>query len=339
MILNGLTYDYPKMTTSLPTTPTGYLQPPTHSPITALTYSSSLGQYILLGTASRQITLHNPTTGSTIQSYSAHGYSISALSIAPDNASFASSGGDKAVFLWDVAKAVTIKRFAGHESRVEDVAMGGVTVREDGGEGGDRGAAGRAGLGQVVVSGSFDKTVRVWDVRGGGRMGCVMVLPEAKDGVLSVGCDDNCLWSGSTDGRVREYDLRRGLLREDVIGAPVTSVTASRDGGAFLVGSLDGKIRLMDRRDGRCLATYEGHKNTEYRVWSRLVGRDEDAVISGSEDGKVVLWDRARGGKPSESLEASRTGKLVSCVAYNPATNGWASGGSDSRVTLWGPQK
>ena len=329
---------------TLPLTPSGTL-PPYPSAITALTYSSSLGQYILLGTSGRQIALHNPSSTSPIQNYAAHGYSISSLSVAPDNRTFASVGGDRAVFLWDVATAVTLKRFAGHESRVEDVSFGGVTVRADdsgGSAGASTGAgknAGAGALGQVIISGSFDKTVRLWDVRGGGKGGCIMVLAEAKDGVLSVGCDEHSVWSGSTDGRIREYDVRQGMLREDVIGAPVTCVTGTRDGAAFLVGSLDGRVRLMDRRDGRCLVTYGGLRNGEYRIWSRVAGLEEERVISGSEDGKVVVWDKAQGDEPVAVLEASSARKLVSCIAYNPVSNGWASGGADGIVTLWGLQR
>ena len=47
------------------------------------------------------------------------------LAVAQDNARFASVGGDKAVFLWDVASATTLRRFTGHAARVNAVAWGG----------------------------------------------------------------------------------------------------------------------------------------------------------------------------------------------------------------------
>lgn len=333
---------------ALPTTPSGSLKPPSSGPITALTYSSSLGQYLLLGTASRQIHLHNPSRGGpAIQTYSAHGYQVSSLAIAPDNATFASAGGDRAVFLWDVARAVTIRRFVGHEARVDSVAFGGVTVGKDG-TGDNTGGGGVVGtLGQVLVSGSFDKTVRLWDVRGGGKQGCVMTLGEARDGVLTVGCDPDeaRVWSGGADGRLREYDIRQGMLREDAIGSPVTCVTMARNHAAddsaacFLVGSLDGKIRLMDRRDGSCLTTFAGHRNSEYKIRNRAAGSEGQYVISGSEDGKIAVWGRTTGGLPIASLSGPTPEKLINCIAYNLKTNGWASGGSGGSVTLWGAQR
>lgn len=60
-----------------------------------------------------------------MQTYSAHGYEVLDLSVAHDNARFASVGGDKQVFLWDVSTARTLRRWAGHFARVNCVAFGG----------------------------------------------------------------------------------------------------------------------------------------------------------------------------------------------------------------------
>src|SRR5690606_36920062 len=119
----------------------------------------SPGTYILTGSSDRSIRLYNPNTttaatttfpqlgstsltsaappgkgapipqGKLIQTYSAHGYEVLSLSVSSDNQRFASSGGDRSVFLWDVATAQTIRRFGGaaggHTSRVNCVRFGG----------------------------------------------------------------------------------------------------------------------------------------------------------------------------------------------------------------------
>lgn len=61
------------------------------------------------------------------------------------NARFASCGGDRSVFLWDVATQQTIKKFQGHSGKVNAVAF-----NEDE---------------SVLASGSFDTTVRLWDLK------------------------------------------------------------------------------------------------------------------------------------------------------------------------------
>lgn len=72
---------------------------------------------------------------------------------APDNASFASCGGDKAVLIWDVASGTITRRLQGHFGKIN-------VVRYAGG-----GAGAKDGAGNVVVSGSFDSKVMLWDMR------------------------------------------------------------------------------------------------------------------------------------------------------------------------------
>ena len=62
-----------------------------------------------------------------------------------DNSKFVSCGGDRSVFLWDVMTGNTIRRIAGHMGRINVVEF-----NDDA---------------SVVVSGSYDSTVRIWDIR------------------------------------------------------------------------------------------------------------------------------------------------------------------------------
>jgi len=96
--------------------------------------------------------------------------------------------------------------------------------------------------------------------------------------------------SGSVDGHVRTYDLRMGELRADYIGHPVTSIVPTVDGQTLLVASLDSRIRLLDRADGRVLNTFEGHANGSYRSRA-CFGHGEATVIAGDEEGRVWAWD------------------------------------------------
>ncbi len=208
------------MTSQLPSTPIARLTGH-KGPIHALTYSAGTGQYLLSGSSDRTINLYNPskapslssedssvksTTPSPalVQSYTgAHAHEILTLAVASDNSRFVSGGGDKTVFLWDVATAKTLRRYGGgaggHGGRIECVAFGGE---------GD----------SVVVSGSFDSSVRLWDTKSrDGRP--LMVLSEARDSVSCLVVGEAEVVAGSVDGRVRGYDLRMGVISVDVIGS------------------------------------------------------------------------------------------------------------------------
>lgn len=69
----------------------------------------------------------------------------------------------------------------------------------------------------VVVSGSFDGTVRFWDTKGGGGRP-IMVLNEAGDSVSCLEVRGEVVVTGCVDGRVRWYDLRMGMVATDVVG-------------------------------------------------------------------------------------------------------------------------
>jgi mitogen-activated protein kinase organizer 1 len=332
-------------------------------PVHALTYSSSPSTYILTGSSDRSIRLYNPSrppSTSTnplepprptqlIQTYSAHGYEVLDISVASDNATFASAGGDRSVFLWDVSTAQTIRRFGGnhgHTARINAVTFGG------------QGDA-------VLVSGSFDASVRIWDVRSQNTRP-IMVLEEARDSVSCVLCGGSGqgeyeILSGSVDGRVRCYDLRAGRLETDVVGASVTSLRRTRDGKGVLVGSLDSCVRLMDRDGGGLLRSYkgEGWRNEEFRMRSAF-GGNERWVLCGNEEvkgdeGEVVVWDtltgkvveriRVEGSKVEGKKKIGRDGKekekrnVISCVTWKENGRGdqWCCAGTDGIVTVFGP--
>lgn len=120
------------------------------------------------------------------------------IAVAEANDRFVSVGGDKSVFLWDVATAQTLRRWAGHGGRVNACAL--------------------AGEGEsVVVSGSYDSTVKLWDTKARSERP-LMTLSEAKDSVSTIDVSGTEIVAGSIDGKVRCYDVRKGLVETDVIG-------------------------------------------------------------------------------------------------------------------------
>ena len=128
----------------------------------------------------------------------AHSHEVLDLAVSFDNARFASVGGDKQVFLWDVATARTLRRWAGHFGRVNCVGFAG----DDS---------------SVVASGSYDATVRLWDCKSQSTKP-IQIFDEARDSVSSLHVVGHEIVTGSVDGRMRIYDLRMGMMFVDVLG-------------------------------------------------------------------------------------------------------------------------
>lgn len=133
-----------------------------------------------------------------MQTYNAHGYEVLDIAVASTNDRFVSVGGDKTVFLWDVATAQTLRRWSGHAGRVNTCAFAGDEEC-------------------VVVSGSYDSTVKLWDTKARGERP-LMTFTEARDAVSSVDVAGHEVTAGCVDGRVRCYDMRMGQIEVDVVG-------------------------------------------------------------------------------------------------------------------------
>lgn len=82
----------------------------------------------------------------------------------------------------------------------------------------------------VVVSGSFDATVRVWDGRSSSGK-AVQVLEGAGDSVSGVEVRGWEILAGGVDGRVRVWDVRMGVVCVDCIGCRFSACLERRRGG------------------------------------------------------------------------------------------------------------
>ena len=130
---------------------------------------------------------------------------------------------DGGVMLWDIAASapVALAGLEGHNSVVRDIKT-------------------TAAAGNMVLSGSDDKTMRLWDLRNCSR--CVRTM-EGHDSlcVHSVDMDGHChtAVSGTWDNAVRLWDLGSGRCMEthtthDDLGALVRDVVMHESGGIFL---------------------------------------------------------------------------------------------------------
>ncbi|KAJ3062499.1 WD repeat-containing protein 83, partial [Podochytrium sp. JEL0797] len=267
------------------------------------------GEYVATGGADRSVKLWNPHTGLCVKTYAGHGKEVLGIAISTDNTKFASAGGDKAAILWDVATGRSIRKFTGHAARINAVAFNFDA--------------------SVVVTASYDATVRFWDCRSQSYTP-IQVLTEAKDSVSSVQVTQQDVLTGSVDGKLRVYDIRMGLCTVDDVGHSITSARFSNDLNCILASTLDSTIRLFDKENGEMLASYQGHKNGDYKIISTL-SNDDAQVWSGSEDGRICCWDLVEG-TMEYSIDAhgkAPMGKLVTCVAYHPSEDALISTSTD----------
>ena len=149
------------------------------------------------------------------------------------------------------------------------------------------------------VSGSYDKTLRVWDAASGA---CERVLEGHTSSVVCVSVlPDGRVVSGSSDNALRMWDAASGACERVLEGhlSWVRCVSVLPD-GRVVSGSSDNTLRVWDAASGACERVLEGHMS-----WVRCVSVLPDGrVVSGSDDKTLRVWDAARVGRCQRRVRA-----------------------------------
>jgi hypothetical protein len=167
--------------------------------------------------------------------------------------------------------------------------------------------------GQKIVSGSWDKTVRVWDAQTGAQLA---VLEGHSREVVSASFspDGQQIVSGSFDKTVRVWNTRADNQIAVLKGhsAEVFSASFSPDGQQIVSGSLDNTVRVWNAQTGNQIAVLEGHSA---EVTSASFSPDGQQIVSVSDDMTVRVWN-ARTGNHIVVLEGN--GEEVVSASFSP---------------------
>ncbi len=147
--------------------------------------------------------------------------------------------------------------------------------------------------GDLVVSGSTDETLRVWDPDSGESL---RTIGGATLGVraLAVSPDGQRVVAGCKDGIVREFSLQDGVLIRELTGhrGYVRAVAYTPSGVRLLSAAGDGTIRVWEDGDEPVQVLHE-HRGGVLAV---DVSPDGEFAISGGRDGTVRYWALGGGG-------------------------------------------
>ena len=185
--------------------------------------------------------------------------------------------------------------------------------------------------GNTLASGSWDRTVYLWDPH---TATLKRTLPGRPGWVYSVAFspDGNTLASGSDDGTVYLWDPHTATLKNTLTGHTdfVWSVAFSPDGDTLASGSWDDTVRLWDVETGDLIDTFTGHTASVHSV---AFSPDGNTLASGSWDRTVRLWD------PHTATLKNTLGHTrdVHSVAFSPDGNTLTSVSDDGTVRLWDP--
>ncbi|MGP4047093.1 nSTAND1 domain-containing NTPase [Streptomyces sp. 2A115] len=199
--------------------------------------------------------------------------------------------------------------------------------------------------GRILATASYDRTVRLWDVRDPARpkqLGKPLTGHESWVSSAVFSPDGRTLASASDDGTIRLWDVRDpGHPRP--LGEPLTGhdgtiylLTFSPDGRTLASAGEDRTVRLWNVADPLRPTALEALTGHTAAVRSVAFSPDGRMLAAGGDDDTIRLWDTAdpRRPKPIDRVLTGHT-DLVHSVAFSPDGRTLASGSSDDTIRLW----
>ncbi|XP_060929812.1 protein Atg16l2 isoform X2 [Limanda limanda] len=252
------------------------------------------------GSLTHRATLDGSTEGITCVDFDSTGSRILAASY------------DKSALLWRLDDSVPKLILTGHSKKVT--------------------AARFSPLLHQVVTGSADRTIRLWDLH---RAACVQVVDVASY-CSDLVCSENVIISGHYDCKIRIWDTRAvGCAQELPARGKVTSLDLSSDHRQLLSCCRDDCLQLVDlrrRSNDRTCFRAEGFKCGSDST-KAVISPDGCFLAAGSADGAVYIWNVSNGNL--ETRLPDKHSSSISAVSWSPSGQYVVSVDKSRRAVLW----
>lgn len=198
--------------------------------------------------------------------------------------------------------------------------------------------------GQILISGSYDKTVKQWTIEDGNLIQNCYDNSSAIQSI-AVSYDGKIIASGGEDGKIYFWETETGIKRGSLQGnnKAVKSLNFSGNGELLVAGCSDGSLKLwqLEPRIFR-----EGIQPDPTKILKEHLGEIKSVIfspcgkylISGDTYGEILIW-LINSGEIIESLnitqdlESEQT-RLLS-LAVSKDGNYLVAGDGKGNITIW----
>ncbi len=213
-------------------------------------------------------------TGERIKALRAHTGNIGSLTISPDDRTLVSvSGQDLTLKIWDLDSGDLLEDIGDDVDSISTIAFH---------PNGNFFATGAGGIGS-------DKTIKYWDAE---NYDLLKTLPKQFGFIYDLTFDsqgDKMI--GAVSNYVKIWDLKRNnreIMSLKASPLELNKVAISPDNRLIATANREGKIKIIDVRRKRIIATLTGHQG-----WVQTItfSPDSKTLYSGAEDKLVQVWD------------------------------------------------
>lgn len=238
-----------------------------------------------------------------------------------------SASRDKTLLVWqltgkdsnkNVPYGVPLRSLKGHSHFVSDVVI--------------------SSCGAFAVSGSWDKTLRLWDIERGITS---TVFKGHKHDVMSVAfsADNRQIISSSRDKTIRLWNTLgecKWVQESSTSGnkshtewVSTVQFSPTTNNPVIVSGGWDAKVKVWHLSNFHLKSNFDGHNS---QVNSVTVSPDGSLAASGGKDGTAKLWDLGEAAtNPLHSLDAEQE---ISKLVFSP-NRYWLCAAAGSTVKIW----
>ncbi|KAH8341855.1 hypothetical protein KR059_002490 [Drosophila kikkawai] len=183
-----------------------------------------------------------------------------------------------------------------------------------------------------VVTGSHDRTLKIWDLR---SIACIETkfAGSSCNDLVTTDSLGSTIISGHYDKKIRFWDIRTEKQADDVLmPAKITSLDLSKDCNYLICSVRDDTIKLLDLRKNQVISTFT---NEHFKIscdFARASFNSSGLKIAcGSADGAIYIWNV--NGFLETTLKGHST--AVNAVSWSPNNNMLASVGKNKRCIIY----
>ncbi|KAK2491909.1 hypothetical protein MC885_016637 [Smutsia gigantea] len=182
-----------------------------------------------------------------------------------------------------------------------------------------------------IVSGSHDRTLKLWDLRSKVCIKTVFAGSSCND----IVCTEQCVMSGHFDKKIRFWDIRsESIVREMELLGKITALDLNPERTELLSCSRDDLLKIIDLRINAVRQTFSAPGFKCGSDWTRVVfSPDGSYVAAGSAEGSLFIWSVLSG--KVEKVLSKQHSSSINAVAWSPSGSHVVSVDKGSKAVLW----
>lgn len=231
---------------------------------------------------------------------------VNALVSSPDGKTLAVASDDAMIRMFQLPEGKSKAELKGHAAEVTSIRFS-----EDGSK---------------LISGSADKTVRVWNVVDGALLARIDT-PQAITDVLALRGNNEILTAGG-DNAIRRWAIPEPTRVVSDIPGPVTAIAVSPDRKHVAVAGADNAVRMVNVATGKSDSILPGGPSP---VCSISFDREGKNILAADTSGGVLI----RPTTENNLLTLTDPGGKLTAAALSPDAKQAATASGGGRVTLW----